>query len=128
MSTYTLHALSLSIVPIMIGFWIGVVGMGKAKRDAAWWWMIAGIGLQTAMALFYLFLQFGMANFFGTVDWINEFADGMGTWAMSNLGSLVFAIGFALMGWKAARRSDRITELELMNLAQATELERLRDR
>jgi len=48
--------------------------------------------------------------------------------ALSALGSLSFAIGFALHGTRNSRITQRTTELEMMNLAQATELERLRNR
>jgi hypothetical protein len=44
------------------------------------------------------------------------------------LGLFIFSIGFALHGTRANNRGSRIEELELMNLAQATELERLRNR
>ena len=128
MHTYAFQALSLVILPVMIGLWIGTMGLGKAKRDGAWWCMISGITLQSIIMLVHLAITFGMMLSPDLFDPVNGFAFGIGTWAVSSLGSLLFAIGFALMGWKAARRSDRITELELMNLAQATELERLRNR
>jgi hypothetical protein len=48
--------------------------------------------------------------------------------SLSGLSGLLFAIGFAFHGVRTSRIQARITELEMMNLTQATELERLRNR
>ena len=47
---------------------------------------------------------------------------------LSALGLLSFAIGFALHCMRIASLSNRVLELETMNLVQGKELERLRNR
>ena len=46
--------------------------------------------------------------------------------SLSGLGSLLFAIGFAIHGQQASKADQRITELETIAKVQGDELNRLR--
>lgn len=116
----------LIYLPVLIAQWIGVVNLAKTGRRGEWWSMLIGtilITLGPILQMFILtFIKFGSGDPMSTVE----------TWMLiggiSTLGSLLFAAGFGVHGYRSSRRHDRITELEMMNLAQATELERLRNR
>ena len=128
MSDSIIQAWDLVIIPVLIGQYIGVIGLARTRRDRAWSSMAAGTVLQTIGLILTLVTLTWVKNNTGQwrpLDLVSFFTISR---SCSLFGTLLFAIGFALMGWKAARRGDRITELELMNLAQATELERLRNR
>jgi hypothetical protein len=112
-------------IPVLVGQWVGILGLGKVQRDSAWWWMMCGIGSTTLGSLgsaVYMGLMIS-----GTIGFM-----GGGTYAMvaagglSGLGSLLFTIGFALHGMHAARRFQRISELEAIAAAQGEELNRHR--
>lgn len=117
-------------LPVLIGQWIGIIGLGKARKDGAWWCMVSGISCTTLGAIssviflgllmtssFHVSSGFPSANYaFATV----------GASGLSGLGSLLFAIGFAIHGQRAAKSQDRIAELEAIAAAQGAELNRLR--
>ena len=50
----------------------------------------------------------------------------LATSGLSGLGSLLFAVGFAIHGHQASKSRQRITELEAIAAAQGEELKRLR--
>ena len=117
----------LSILPLLIAQWIGVLGLAKCGRSGEWWCMLIGTALtslstalQIANLVFMGFLSSG-----GPSDLMMVY---MAVGGISLLGGLLFMVGFAMHGHRSSRIRSRITELEMMNLAQATELERLRNR
>jgi hypothetical protein len=115
-------------LPILIGQWVGILYLGKVQRNAAWWWMIFGIGCTTLGTLGSIasagLMMSGIGSPSGSMP--------AGTYAMvaagglSGLGSLLFTIGFALHGMHASRRFQRISELEAITAAQGEELNRHR--
>lgn len=115
----------LFALPILIGQWIGILGLGKANRNGAWWWMMSGVGCSTLGAigstLFMILMMTGMSGgmSFGAASVIASSS-------LSGLGSLLFAIGFAIHGLQASRAQQRITELEAIAAAQSEELNRHR--
>ena len=108
---------------VLIGQWIGLIGLAKGNRNDAWKCMVAGTILSTLGALSW----FGRAG----LDLVRN-ADGftgylaIAATVLSALGSVLFAVGFAFMGSLAARSSQRVTELEAIAHAQGEELNRLR--
>jgi hypothetical protein len=110
-----------------IGQWLGVVGLGKANRNAAWWCMLAGAILGTLGMIGYHVITVMMAvnHSPGMLsDPILPFFR-MAT-GSSQFGSLLFTVGFAIHGQQAFRAAQRIAELEGIAAAQGEELHRLR--
>lgn len=116
---------SLFGIPVLIAQWIGIFLLARSSRPSEWWWMLIGTALNTLapMLLITGFLFFGLStpmDFWGL------------SWLMTEIGSilgpLLFMVGFALHAARQPRLRGRLEELEMMNLAQATELERLRNR
>lgn len=108
----------LSSVPLLIGQWVGIIGLGKANRNAAWWCMMIGIlGTTLGIISFSVFLWLPQTGFR---------ALSFGSSILSRLGSLLFAIGFTIHGLQASKIHQRITELETIAAAQGEELNRLR--
>jgi len=113
---------------IVIAQWIGVYGLLKHGRNGSWWWMLAGTSV-TTMGAVSLALIYVIGRFTGIPNWGEIHTILMtGYGYLPPAGSLFFALGFAIHGSRLARHRERITELEMMNLAQATELERLQNR
>ena len=113
----------LIMLPVLIAQWIGITGLGKANRNAAWKCMLAGICLSTFAAL----ISSGLVNLFLSFLPIGEqITSRNSSRTPAVLGPLLFAIGFALHGSHAARSSQRVTELEAIAAAQGEELNRLR--
>jgi hypothetical protein len=115
-------------LPILIGQWVGILGLGKVSRNNAWWCMMSGIACSTLGA-------FGSAIFMilmiaGTSAGVGGMTSGaifmLVSGGLSGLGSLLFAIGFALHGLHASRAQARIGELEAIAAAQGEELNRQR--
>lgn len=113
-------------LPILICQWVGVLALGKAARNGAWWWMMAGITCTTvgtiisitAMGLAMAGMPLGTRIYLG---------GGMMTiGGLAGLGSLLFTIGFALHGLRAAKSQERIAQLEAIAAAQSEELNRFR--
>ena len=106
-------------VPVLVAQWIGIVGLDRAGRSGAWRSMAAGVILST--------LGF-VTSFAGA------FLSGNGSEylvliviaAIPSLGSLLFAIGFAMHGLKAARSASRMQELEQLTAAMSEEINQLR--
>jgi hypothetical protein len=123
-------------IPVFVGLWIGVVGLGKAGRGAAWWMMLGGLsslslGLVFTVLASFLLIQRTTVSLaagggapaptFGGTKVI--MVGGVGGLA---LGMLLFAIGFALHGLQARRSRERIEELEMLIEAQNEQLSRPR--
>lgn len=112
-------------IPFLIALWIGVIGLSRKGRPGAWWCMLSGTCVVTLASVTYflliILLQSSLSNdvFFQALQ-LTSYGH--------SLGFFLFAVGFAVHGCKVSRSQDRISELEMMNLAQATELERLRNR
>lgn len=98
--------------------WVGVLGLSKTEKRHEWWCMAAGTCLTTIGRV-------GMVQ-----TWLipNPLFQQMIIGGCTYLGMLLFAAGFAIHGYRHSRIDKRITELETINLAHATELERLRNR
>ncbi|RYD38163.1 MAG: hypothetical protein EOP87_02110 [Verrucomicrobiaceae bacterium] len=118
--------LFLFALPVLIAQWIGVVHLAKSGRSGEWWCMLSG----TIMTTLGPILQIAALSlsWMGTNDSMAFFTAIMITGAISTLGSLLFMIGFAIHAVRLSRMRGRISELEMMNLAQAAELERIRNR
>ncbi len=123
---------------VLAGGVIGLSGFGKQGRDGAWWLMAAGVALQTLSALgtvvawiSMMFMTSGTLHTHDTYYVINHaglFQVDMLSLVpgvLATLAGLVFAIGFALAGYRARRRTDRVAELEAIIHAQAAEMRRL---
>ena len=120
--------LLLFTLPILIAQWFGVFGLGKVKRNAAWRFMVTGICCSTLGGLtstittgLWFFAVTSASDPLSLGFFLINAANGI-----SGLGSLLFAIGFALYGWQRARTTQRVTELETIAAAQGEELNRHR--
>lgn len=119
-------------LPILIGLWIGVIGLAKAGRGGSWWAMLSGVVL----------LSLGMViGLVGSILLAQRVAIAAGPSSGSSfawgeliavggvisfgLGTLLFAIGFSIHGFKARRFQGRITELEMVIQAQNEQLGRI---
>ncbi|MCW1923430.1 hypothetical protein OKA05_12770 [Luteolibacter arcticus] len=121
---------------LMSGFWAGIVGLHRAgRRGAAWWLMMIGIGLCTVGPILY---AVGTWIFF---DAMRTSMAGSGTLsgggsaaptvmvvggAMIPCGLILLSVGFALHGFAAARMANRAGELEQLTAAMSEEIDRLR--
>lgn len=113
-------------LPILIGQWVGILGLGKVDRNVAWWCMFAGVCCTTlgtiSSSLFIGLMMLGHSSPPSGLGTFSMVASG----GLSGLGSLLFTIGFAIHGQQASRIRQRITELEAIAAAQGEELNRLR--
>jgi len=116
----------LFALPVLIAQWIGVVKLASAGRSGEWWCMLVGAILTTIGPVLHMAAMFFLSTFSPTTEVFGMAMMAVGS--LSTLGSLLFMIGFAIHATRISRLRGRVEELELMNLAQATELERLRDR
>lgn len=113
-------------IPIWIGLWIGVVGIGKRGRRMEWWFMLTGIifitvgGLATMVLLVMLTLGVDASH---TYSYSPMPFYAITSWAHS-LGYILFVIGFAIHGQRSSRVQERILELETIANAQGEELAR----
>ena len=116
---------------ILVAQWVGILGLGKGNRNGAWWCMLAGVSCTTLGSigsLLFVVTMFAGGSFTSGSSGAISF----GTFAaviagsLSSLGSLLFAIGFALHGLQAARTNQRISELEAIAAARGEELNRHR--
>jgi hypothetical protein len=122
------YLLDLIWIPILIAQWVGVTALRKSGRTPAWWHMFVGVVFVSLSLISQYLLVPYLSNVLdrGYQDLFSQIRSIASMLVAS--GFLLFSIGFALHSLRAANLSARITELELMNLAQATELERLRNR
>jgi len=103
--------------------WTGVVALAKDGRTAAWWAMLAGTVLATVSTIG---ITYGYIQYYalGINPWGSLSVVGLASMMGSarSLGSLCFAIGFALHGLKGSRLANRVSELEQITAAQAQEI------
>lgn len=114
-------------LPILIGQWIGILGLSKTGRNVAWWFMMAGICCSTLGSISSgLIIGLALTNnsFLGLSSQHREIF--IATSGLAVLGSLLFAIGFAIHGQRTSNIHQRVTELEVIATAQSEELNRLR--
>lgn len=116
----------LGSLPVLIALWIGVVHLSKKGRTGHWWCMLAGAILITLQPVLWIAVEVIYRAMNGPMTHYSTTL--MVTSRVSTLGYLLFMIGFAIHAIRLSRMRGRIEELEMMNLAQATELERLRNR
>ncbi|GAA5481565.1 hypothetical protein [Haloferula sargassicola] len=120
---------SLASLPVLIAYWVGVVAWAKAGRTPGWWCMLIGVMLSTlgmVLAVVSMFLVFPImapgpsapSSFSHLAVWMTV------TGGFSGLGSLLFAIGFAIHAFRARRVGDRVTDLETIIAAQNEQLSR----
>ncbi|MBX3741824.1 MAG: hypothetical protein KF712_12580 [Akkermansiaceae bacterium] len=114
----------MATIPLLTLQWIGVMALRKTERTGAWWCMLAGTVSYTLSMAFHLTIYIWQGL------WGHEMLMMVyHTTSYVRSGSaLLFMIGFAIHAVRLSRMRGRIEELEMMNLAQATELERLRNR
>ena len=109
-------------LPVLIAYWVGVVFLGKAGRDSTWWMMLVGLALSslgTLVAPIALVVAPTMGAGFDDVIRFFPVISGV-----AGLGTLLFAIGFAIRAMRQARRRDRVEELEAVIEAQNEQLYR----
>lgn len=116
-------------LPMLIAQWVGILGLRHAGRTGDWWTMAVGIGCSTV----------GVIASVGGMFFMNSFSSGSGRPGFSSimliagsglpaLGSILFGIGFALHGLRAARIANRVQELEQLASAMSEEINQLRDK
>jgi hypothetical protein len=111
-------------LPILIAQWIGVLAFRRGPRGASWVLMLCGaISNSLTPLLPFLFTLFSSSGTgFGGYDWF-MFIPGI----VAMFGSMLFFVGFALHGLKAARTAERHAELEQLTAAMSEEMDRLRE-
>lgn len=128
----------LSIVSIVLFlglmscFWIGLAGMWRTRRGAPWWLMAIGTALNTvgpiaySLSMFMLFDSMGSrgasAPSFATSVSVMLGISGV----LIPCGIILFAIGFAIHGQRAARVQERAKELEELVSAMSAEMDRMK--
>ena len=116
----------LFTLPILIGQWVGILGLGKGDRNMAWWFMMIGICCTTLGGIgtwLYMGLMLTNGSFLRSSGFMGVF---MAASALTGLGSLLFTVGFAIHGQQASKTQQRIAELEAIAAAQGEELNRQR--
>jgi len=115
-------------LPVLIGQWVGILGLGKNERNPAWWCMFAGICCTTLGTIgSVLFIGLMMAGLSSPPSSMSYGVFSMMiSGGLSGLGSLLFSIGFAIHGQQASKVRQRITDLEAITAAQGEELNRQR--
>jgi hypothetical protein len=114
---------TLVTLPVLVAQWVGILGLRHGGRSGAWWSMAAGVVLSTLGFVTY----FAGAFFFsggngGGTEYLVLIAS-----TIPALGSLLFAIGFAMHGLKASRSASRMQELEQLTAAMSEEINQLRE-
>jgi MFS family permease len=113
----------LITLPVLVAEWIGILGLRHVGKNGAWWSMAAGVALSTlgvVMSIAGAFLlSYGGGGGSG-------FPVIIAMSAIPALGSLLFAIGFAMHGLKATRAASRLQELEQLTAAMSEEINQLR--
>ncbi len=128
------------LLGVVTGFWIGLAGLWRAQRGAAWWLMAIGVLLNTIGPIVlavgnYLMMQalsgwtgYSSTSLSSTLPTIPPEAtllSGAGMIAIP-VGLISFAIGFALHGMKAARTQERMAEFQQLTQAMDEEITRLK--
>jgi hypothetical protein len=111
----------LLVLPVLIAQWIGVIALGKSGRHPAWWCMMVGTVLTTISAVLSVLAMVIVVTGTGGYGFGVSFLIVSGLWG---LGSLVFAVGFAMHGLRSNRVMHRVEELESLIAAQGEQLNR----
>ena len=124
---------------LMSGFWIGLAGLWRNRRGASWWLMAVGTAFNTLGPITYAvgtwmvidsIRSTGPGGFAASTS-----TPGFNTWVSVTMGAaglliptgvILFAIGFAIHGQRAARLQDRAGELEQLTAAMGAEIDRLK--
>jgi uncharacterized membrane protein len=111
-------------LPILIAQWVGVLAFRRGPRGASWVLMLCGViinSLTPLLPFLSTLLRSSGAGAYSVSDWL-MFLPGI----VSIFGSMLFFVGFALHGLKAARTADRQAELEQLAAAMSEEIDRLK--
>lgn len=114
---------SLVTLPVLVAQWVGILGLRHAGRDGAWWTMAIGVALSTLGIVMYAGGMFLWSTLGGRGG---GSAVMIAATSVPALGSLLFAIGFAMHGLRAARAAQRVQELEQLAAAMSEEINQLR--
>lgn len=114
---------SLVTLPVLVAQWVGILGLRHIGKSGAWWSMAVGVVLSTAGLVINIASRFFLHAVFGGADTLF-----MVLASIPALGSLLFAIGFAMHGLKASRSASRMQELEQLTAAMSEEINQLRDK
>lgn len=112
-------------LPLLIAQWVGILGLRHAGRSGDWWTMAVGIGCSTVGVIASVAGMFLM-NIPGSggPDFNNIVL--IAARGLPALGSILFGIGFAVHGLRAARVANRVQELEQLASAMSEEINQLR--
>lgn len=126
-STMGISILGLGLLnlPLIVAQWLGLLAMRRRSKGGAWRCMMAGTLLSTLgwlLALIMMVMMTLLSGAFRAPEWIGLWM--MLTGSSQALGSLVFAVGFAIHGAGLKREADRVTELEMIIAAQNEQLAR----
>ena len=119
---------SLLALPVLVAYWVGVISLGKSGRNVAWWCMMIGMALSTLgmlgslVSMGIMFSGFRTGGGVGSTD--SRMVLMMVISGIGGIGSLLFAIGFAMYGLKSRRASERTEELERVLEAQQEQISR----
>jgi len=127
----------IALLGVVIAIWIGLVGLGRTRRGVAWWLMASGAVLNTigpiALVVGIVLWSNAMSRAFATAGpprgpTIPSGATTLtiGGSAAIPIGMLLFGIGFAIHGMRAARTQERVGELEQLTQAMDEEIYRLK--
>jgi hypothetical protein len=130
------------LLGVVVGIWVGLAGLWRTRRGAAWWLMAVGTALNTIGPIAFVAGSILMAN---AVSRSVAVGGGPAASLSSGLnipigasvlttagvlaipvGLLLFGIGFAIHGMKAARTQERMGELEQLTQAMDEEISRLK--
>lgn len=129
------------LLGVVVGIWVGLAGLWRTRRGAAWWLMAGGAALNTIGPIVLVAGSILMANALS-----RSVAGGSSAAPLSSglnipagasilttagvlaipVGLLLFGIGFAIHGMRAARTQERIGELEQLTQAMDEEISRLK--
>lgn len=115
----------LLALPLLIALWIGVLAIRRTRRTGAWWTMLAGV-ICSSLGALYPVAAFLLVALNGSSSGPAPASRIIAGTALPLFGSLLFAIGFALHGLKAAAAANRQRELEELTTAMSAEIEILR--
>ena len=115
-------------VPALIAQVVGLAGLAKVGKGGAWWTMAAGVVLTGLGILMNVVGMIRMTSGMGSSGY--GFGNGLAFFLMAGagsatLGSLLFAIGFAVHGLGMRRVVERAGELEAVVAAQQERLAEL---
>jgi hypothetical protein len=121
---------------LLSGFWIGLVGLWRTRRGAPWWLMATGTAFGTLGPLAYAAGTWMLFNSIGRSG-PSGLSSSLGPSSLISLtmgiagflipvGVILFSIGFAIHGQRAARTQERAGELEQLAAAMNAEIDRLK--